>query len=68
MSEHTTQNNQEPIICFGNMNCDVEGNTRIKYYGKISFQGKDCMVIPLEGIDKSKAKKGNKTNTEKGDR
>ena len=39
-----------------------------KYSYKISFQGKDCMVIPLEGIDKSKAKKGNKTKTEKGDR
>ncbi len=71
MSEHTMKNHQEPIdLCFGMMNCDEKGNIGIppKYSYKISFQGKDCMVIPLEGIDKSKAKKGNKTNTEKGDR
>ena len=72
MSEHTMKNHQEPIdLCFGMMNCDEKGNIGIppKYSYKISFQGKDCMVIPLEGVRKKMTicntkpmKKGGKTD------
>ncbi len=69
MSEHTMKNHQEPIdLCFGMMNCDEKGNIGIppKYSYKISFQGKDCMVIPLEGVKlKSKPKSERNTPTRK---
>lgn len=55
MSEHTMQNSQDPIsLCVGITNCDEKGNITIppQYAYKITFQGKNCMVIPLEGSKK----------------
>ena len=68
MSENTVQSNNEPIdICFGMMNCDERGNVKIppQYSYKITFQGKDCMVIPLEGVKlKSRPKSQRKETTQ----
>ena len=66
MSEKTIQNSQESVdLCFGMMGCDEKGNIQIppEYAYKISFNEKDCMVIPLEGAKhKKKAESNKKSN------
>lgn len=70
MSERMMDNNQEPIdVCFGMMNCDEKGEITIppQYAYQITFQGKDCMVIPLEGEkQKTKNKPKSQIKTVKG--